>query len=95
MAATTTSKQGELDDWLTGYQIVLGFDYVLSDSLLVGVKDRWVRLDRLVEEGIVGERCAVTRPSCGSTGANLSYPVFGRTTRSRSPLASVGKRRTF
>ena len=56
LAATTTSKQGKLDDRITGYQIVGGVDYVLSDSLSIGVKVRWVRLGQFVAEGISWER---------------------------------------
>ncbi len=56
LAGTSTSKQGKLDDRLTGYQIVGGVDYALSDSLSVGVKVRWVQLGKFVEEGIAWER---------------------------------------
>ena len=49
LAATTTSKQAELHDRLTGYQVLGGVDYAMSDAVSLGVKVRWV--PRFVFEG--------------------------------------------
>ena len=56
LAATTSSKQGELDDRLTAWQVLGGVDYALSDSVSLGVKARWVRFGRFLAEGIEWER---------------------------------------
>ena len=46
LAATTTSKQAELHDRLTGYQVLGGVDYAMSDAVSLGIKGRWVRFGR-------------------------------------------------
>ena len=56
LAATTTSKQAELDDRLTGYQVLGGADYAVSDAVSLGVKVRWVRFGRFNAEDIEWER---------------------------------------
>ena len=43
LAATTTSKQAELHDRPTGYQVLGGVDYAMSDAVSLGIKGRWVR----------------------------------------------------
>ena len=40
LAATTTSKQAELHDRLTGYQVLGGVDYAMSDAVSLGIKGR-------------------------------------------------------
>ena len=52
LAATTTSKQAELHDRLTGYQVLGGVDYAMSDAVSLGVKVRWVRFGRFTAEDI-------------------------------------------
>ena len=56
LAATTTSKQAELHDRLTGYQGLGGVDYAMSDAVSLGVKVRWVRFGRFTAEDIEWER---------------------------------------
>ena len=56
LAATTSSKQGELDDRLTAYQVLGGVDYAISDAVALGVKVRWVRFGSFLAEGIEWER---------------------------------------
>ena len=56
LAATTTSKQAELHDRLTGYQVLGGVDYAMSDAVSLGVKVRWVRFGRFTAEDIEWER---------------------------------------
>ena len=56
LAATTTSKQAELHDRLTGYQVLGGADYALSDAVSLGVKVRWVRFGGFTAEDIEWER---------------------------------------
>lgn len=56
LAATTTSKQGELHDGLTGYQVLGGADYAVSEVVSLGVKVRWVRFGRFSAEDIEWER---------------------------------------
>ena len=45
LAGTTTIASKELDDTLFGYQVMYGVDYALTESLLLGVKGRWVSFD--------------------------------------------------
>ena len=56
LAATTSSKQGELHDRRTAYQVLGGVDYAVSDAVSLGVKVRWVRFGRFLAEGIEWER---------------------------------------
>ena len=56
LAATTSSKQGELHDRLTAYQVLGGVDYAMSDAVSLGVKVRWVRFGSFLAEGIEWER---------------------------------------
>ena len=45
LAGTATILDKELDDTLFGYQVMAGVDYALTESLLLGVKGRWVSFD--------------------------------------------------
>ena len=45
LAGTATIADQELDDTLFGYQVMAGMDYALTESLLLGVKARWVSFD--------------------------------------------------
>ena len=45
IAGTTTTESEELDDTLFGYQLMVGVDYALTESLMLGVKGRWVSYD--------------------------------------------------
>ncbi|MDE0249390.1 MAG: hypothetical protein OXK72_00065 [Gammaproteobacteria bacterium] len=45
LAGTTTTEDEELEDTLFGYQVLAGVDYVLTESLMLGLKGRWVRYD--------------------------------------------------
>ena len=45
LAGTATISDKELDDTLFGYQVMAGVDYALTESLLLGVKGRWVSFD--------------------------------------------------
>ncbi len=45
LANTATIEDEKLDDTLFGYQVLFGVDYVLTESLLLGVKGRWVSFD--------------------------------------------------
>ena len=56
LAATTTSKQAELHDRLTGYQVLGGVDYAMSDAVSLGIKGRWVRFGRFADDDIEWER---------------------------------------
>ena len=56
LAATTTSKQAELHDRLTAYQMLGGVDYAMSDAVSLGIKGRWVRFGRFAAEDIEWER---------------------------------------
>ena len=56
LAATTTSKQAELHDRQTGYQVLGGVDYAMSDAVSLGIKGRWVRFGRFAAEDIEWER---------------------------------------
>ena len=45
LAGTTTTESEELRDTLFGHQVIVGVDYALTESLLLGVKARWVNFD--------------------------------------------------
>ena len=45
LAGSTTTESRELDDTLFGYQVLIGVDYALTESLALGVKGRWARYD--------------------------------------------------
>ena len=50
LAATTTSKQGELSDRLTGFQALAGLDWEVSDTASIGFQARYVRSDAFEDE---------------------------------------------
>ena len=56
LAATTTSKQGELHARLMAYQVLGGLDYAVSERVRLGVKARWIRYGRFAVDGIEWER---------------------------------------
>ncbi len=86
LAATTTSKQAELHDRLTGYQVLGGVDYGLSDAVSLGLKARWVRFGRFTAEDIEWERLR-SHPS--QLRLDGSEPVTFRI-RTDGALAFVG-----
>lgn len=43
IAGTTTTASHTLRDTMSGYQLVAGVDYMLSDQTSIGLKGRWVR----------------------------------------------------
>ena len=86
LAATTTSKQAELHDRLTGYQVLGGVDYAVSDRVSLGVKARWVRFGRFIAEDIEWERL---RSHASQLRLDSSEPVTFRI-RTGSPLSFVG-----
>ncbi len=53
LASTSSHADTELDDTLFGYQILAGVDYELTESLMLGVKGRWVDFDSFVDGGVV------------------------------------------
>ena len=52
LASTSSHADTELDDTLFGYQLLFGVDYELTDSLLLGVKGRWVDYDSFKDGGV-------------------------------------------
>ena len=50
LASTTSSKQGELDDRISGFQALAGADWEISDSASVGFQARYVRSDPFEDE---------------------------------------------
>ncbi len=74
LVGTASVTQKQLEDTLFGYQLVAGVDYALTDTLMLGIKGRWVDYDSLSERG--GIHCAVMRLTCkprnrqmGATGS--------------------------
>ena len=53
LASSSSHADQELDDTLFGYQILVGVDYALTESLLLGVKGRWVDFDSFDDDGVV------------------------------------------
>ncbi len=86
LAATTTSKQAELHDRLTGYQVLGGADYRMSEMLSLGVKVRWVRFGRFTAEDIEWERL---RSHASQLRLDGSEPVTFRI-RTDGALSFVG-----
>ncbi len=86
LAATTTSKQAELHDRLTGYQVLGGADYAVSEALSLGVKVRWVRFGRFTAEDIEWERL---RSHASQLRLDGSEPVTFRI-RTDGALSFVG-----
>lgn len=50
LAATTTSKQGELSDRLTAFQALAGLEWEVSDGASLGMQARYVRSDAFEDE---------------------------------------------
>jgi opacity protein-like surface antigen len=50
LAGTTTTGSENLSDTLFGYQVLLGMDYAITESVLLGVKVRWVEFDSFRDE---------------------------------------------
>ena len=87
LAATTTSKQAELHDRLTGYQVLGGVDYAVSEAMSLGVKVRWVRFfGRFTAEDIEWERL---RSHASQLRLDGSEPVTFRI-RTGDALSFVG-----
>ena len=86
LAATTTSKQAELHDRLTGYQVLGGADYALSEAVSLGVKIRWVRFGRFTADDIEWERL---RSHASQLRLDGSEPVTFRI-RTDGALSFVG-----
>ncbi len=53
LAGTASITQKQLDDTLFGYQLIAGLDYALTDTLILGLKGRWVDFDSLDDGGVV------------------------------------------
>ena len=47
LAGTTSVAQSELSDRLFGYQVLVGVDYALTESVSLGLKGRWVNFESL------------------------------------------------
>ena len=45
LAGTTSVAQSELSDRLFGYQVLVGVDYALTESVSLGLKGRWVNFE--------------------------------------------------
>ena len=86
LAATTTSKQAELHDRLTGYQVLGGADYAMSEAVSLGVKIRWVRFGRFTADDIEWERL---RSHASQLRLDGSEPVIFRI-RTDGALSFVG-----
>lgn len=86
LAGTTTTTQVELHDRLTGYQVLGGADYAVSDLVSLGVKVRWVRFGRFVAEGIAWEQLRSHESQLRRDG---SEPVTFQT-RTDRPLSFIG-----
>ena len=86
LAATTTSKQAELHDRLTGYQVLGGVDYAVSEAMSFGVKVRWVRFGRFTADDIEWERL---RSHASQLRLDGSEPVTFRI-RTGDALSFVG-----
>ena len=86
LAGTTTSKQAELHDRLTGYQVLGGVDYALSERVSFGIQARWVRFGQFTAEDIEWERLRSHESQLRRDG---SEPVTFRI-QTGDPLSFVG-----
>ncbi len=50
LAGTTTTESEQLTDTLFGYQLMVGVDYALTESLLLGFKGRWVNFESFTDK---------------------------------------------
>ena len=53
LAGTTSVAHTTLKDTLLGFQVLAGLDYEISDSVSLGVKVRWVRLESFEDDRAV------------------------------------------
>ena len=83
---TGPSKQAELHDRLTGYQVLGGADYAISEAMSLGVKVRWVRFAGFTAEDIEWERL---RSHASQLRLDGSEPATFRI-RTDGPLSFVG-----
>ena len=74
LAGTASVEDIELDDTLFGYQILFGVDYALTESVLLGVKGRWVDFDSFKDGGLVWDPLRGHPPNLRKDG---SEPVEG------------------
>ncbi len=74
LAGSTSSAQTRLSDTVYGYQVVLGFDYAVSESVTLGIKGRWVRFDEFSDGGFHWDPL---RSHVPNLRRDLSEPVVG------------------
>ena len=74
LASTASVEDTKLEDTLFGYQILVGVDYALTESLLLGVKGRWVDFDTFEDGGLVWDPLRGHPPNLRRDG---SEPVGG------------------
>lgn len=55
LAGTISSHHTGLSDTLFGYQLLLGIDYAVTESLSLGLKGRWADFGTFREDGLVGD----------------------------------------
>ena len=74
LAGTTSVAQTTLKDTLLGFQVLAGVDYAISDSVSLGVKGRWVRLESFEDDRAVWNPLRSHAPNLRLDG---SEPVNG------------------
>ena len=78
LAGTKSVANVELDDTLYGYQILLGVDYALTETLQVGVKGRWVSFGSFRDDDFAWDPLRSHPPYLRKEGAQDREYVNGK-----------------
>ena len=72
IAGTTSTANHTLEDTVFGYQVVVGVDYMLTDSASIGVKGRWVKYAKFSD----GNEWDQLRSHASNNGAETNTVVY-------------------
>ena len=77
LAGTVSVAETKLSDMPVGYQVLLGVDYALTESMSLGVKGRWVNFGSFSDGGVIWDPLRGHVPNLRRDG---SEPVSGNIT---------------
>ncbi len=77
LAGTVSVAETKLSDMPVGYQVLLGVDYALTESMSLGVKGRWVNFGSFSDGGVIWDPLRGHVPNLRRDG---SEPVSGEVT---------------
>ena len=87
LAGTVSVGETELNDVVLGFQALLGVDYLLSETVSLGFKARWVTYGAFAAGGLVWDPLRSHGPNLRRDG---SEPVSGDVTTSDLSLIGIG-----